>query len=173
MEFLEYAINKKTTSMGKYNIRQFKEIAVSYQESINPDVLDDLYNKVVRKLMIEKRFMQKGYTAKNLADDLKTNSRYISAVCNTRFHMNYSTLVNKYRVEEAMSLLVDRRYLHLNMEDISDMVGFANRQSFYAAFYKHRGCTPRDYRKGYLEAHPEVADAPVKKRRKKNDKAEK
>jgi AraC-like DNA-binding protein len=64
--------------------------------------------------------------------------------------MNYTSLVNKYRIEEAMALLVDRRYKDLNMEDISDMVGFSNRQSFYASFYKINGCTPRAYKISHM-----------------------
>jgi AraC-like DNA-binding protein len=54
-----------------------------------------------------------------------------------------------------MTLLVDRRYRDLNMEDISDMVGFANRQSFYAAFYKFNGITPREYKLRHLAQHPQ------------------
>ena len=54
--------------------------------------------------------------------------------------------VNKYRIEEAMALLVDKRYCKLNMEEISNMVGFHNRQSFYSAFYRFNGITPREYR---------------------------
>ena len=89
-----------------------------------------------------------------MAQDLGTNTRYVSAVVNVRFHMNYSSFVNKYRIEEAMSILVDPRYLDLRMEDVSDMVGFANRQSFYAAFYKIMNMTPREYRLQHLQQHP-------------------
>jgi AraC-like DNA-binding protein len=32
------------------------------------------------------------------------------------------------------------------MEELSDMVGFSNRQSFYAAFTKVVGTTPRSYK---------------------------
>lgn len=32
------------------------------------------------------------------------------------------------------------------MEEVSDLVGFSNRQSFYAAFYKYTGVTPRKYK---------------------------
>ena len=78
-------------------------------------------------------------------------NRYISAVVNVRFHMNYTSFINKFRIEEAMSLLTDKRYHDLNMEDISDMVGFSNRQSFYASFYKFNGITPRDYKMQKLE----------------------
>ncbi len=51
--------------------------------------------------------------------------------------MNYSCLLNEYRVKDALHLLTDKRYADKNVEEISAMVGFANRQSFYAAFYKN------------------------------------
>ena len=34
----------------------------------------------------------------------------------------------------------------MTMEEIALTVGFSNRQSFYAAFYKRLGITPREYR---------------------------
>jgi AraC-like DNA-binding protein len=68
--------------------------------------------------------------------------------------MNYTSFVNKYRIDEAMSILVDKRYQDLRMEEVSDMVGFANRQSFYASFYRVVGITPREYRLQHLKQHP-------------------
>ena len=44
-------------------------------------------------------------------------------------------------------MLVDKRYADKIIEDIASMVGFANRQSFYAAFYKNMGETPNNFRK--------------------------
>jgi YesN/AraC family two-component response regulator len=64
--------------------------------------------------------------------------------------MNYTSFINKFRIEEAMGILVDRRYQKLHMEEVSDMVGFANRQSFYASFYKIMGMTPREYRLNHM-----------------------
>ena len=61
--------------------------------------------------------------------------------------MYYSCLFNVYRIKDALHLLVDKRYMDKNVEEISAMVGFANRQSFYAAFYKNVGETPNGYRK--------------------------
>ena len=87
------------------------------------------------------------YSAKDLAKELQTNTRYLSAVVNSRFGMNYSCLLNEYRVKDALHLLTDKRYADKNVEEISTMVGFANRQSFYAAFYKNVGETPNGYRK--------------------------
>ena len=96
---------------------------------------------------MQKKYRDPNYSAKALAHELNTNTRYLSAVVNSRFGTNYSCLLNEYRVKDAMHLLVDKRYTHLNIEEISAMVGFANRQSFYAAFYKNVGETPNAYRK--------------------------
>ena len=90
--------------------------------------------------------MDKDYSAKQLAADLNTNSRYISAVINVRFKMNYTSFVNKQRIKDAMALLSKKDNKSLNMEDISDMVGFANRQSFYASFFRINKITPREYK---------------------------
>ena len=55
-----------------------------------------------------------------------------------------------------MSILVDKRYQDLTIEEVSDMVGFANRQSFYASFFRFRGITPRQYRLDNLKKHPSI-----------------
>jgi len=136
--------------MAKYNIKEKKEKEAAYRALVSPKVMDELKEKILNIILIQKKYKDKNYSAAKLAEDLGTNTRYISAVVNVRFHMNYTSLVNKYRIEEAMALLVDRRYKDLNMEDISDMVGFSNRQSFYASFYKINGCTPRAYKVSHM-----------------------
>ena len=136
--------------MAKYNIKEKKEKEAAYRALVSPKVMDELKEKILNIILIQKKYKDKNYSAAKLEEDLGTNTRYISAVVNVRFHMNYTSLVNKYRIEEAMALLVDRRYKDLNMEDISDMVGFSNRQSFYASFYKINGCTPRAYKISHM-----------------------
>ena len=83
---------------------------------------------------------------------MQTNTRYLSAVVNSRFGMNYSCLLNEYRIKDALRLLADKKNADKNVEEVSAMVGFANRQSFYAAFYRIVGETPNGYRKRILEA---------------------
>jgi AraC-like DNA-binding protein len=94
----------------------------------------------------KKKYKDKNYTARRLAMDLGTNTRYVSAVVNVRFGMNYTSFINKYRIQEALNILRTKQPVRLRMEDVSDMVGFANRQSFYAAFYRFVGITPREYK---------------------------
>ena len=154
--------------MAKYNITELKEKEAAYRSLVSPKLMDELKEKILDIILIQKKYKDKDYSAKKLAEDLGTNTRYISAVVNVRFHMNYTSFVNKFRIEEAMTLLVDKRYRDLNMEDISDMVGFANRQSFYASFFKINGITPREYKLRHYQQHPTDAKLPLKRNKKRN-----
>ncbi len=132
--------------MAKYNIKENKVAAANYRMLLRPELVDELYEKIVQKLVVEKKYRDPEYSALIMARELETNSRYISAVVNLRFGKNYSSLVNEYRVREAMFLLVDPRYAGLAIAEIARMVGFGNRQSFYSAFFRERGTTPNEYR---------------------------
>lgn len=133
-----------------YNLREKKEKIPAYRSLIRAEFADELYDNILNLVVVQKKYRDPNYSAKDLAKELKTNTRYLSAVVNSRFGMNYSCLVNEYRVKDAMHLLVDKRYLERNVEDISVMVGFSNRQSFYAAFFKIVGETPNSYRKKHV-----------------------
>lgn len=134
-------------SVNQFEIQEEKE--AFYRKLVRPKLMDELRDKILTKLLVEKKYKVSGYTARQLAEELQTNVRYISAVIRVQFHTNYTTLVNKYRVEEAMALLTDQRYEDLNVEDIGDMVGFVHRQSFHTAFLKYAGTTPKAYRMNY------------------------
>lgn len=134
-----------------YILREKKIKNAAYREMIRAELADELYDKIMNIIVLQKKYKDPNYSAKDLAKELKTNTRYLSAVINSRFGMNYSCLVNEYRIKDALHLLVDKRYSEKNVEEISAMVGFSNRQSFYAAFYKNVGETPNGYRKRKLD----------------------
>ena len=138
--------------MPKYNITEKKVKKAAYRSMVNASLMDELKEKILNIIVNQKKYKDKNYSAKKLAEDLGTNTRYISAVVNVRFHQNYTTFVNKFRIDEAMRLLSDPQADRLNMQEISDMVGFANRQSFYASFYKFTGITPRAYKISHIRS---------------------
>ena len=130
-----------------YNIRKKQEKNAAYRSLIRAELADELYDKILNIIVIEKRYRDKDFSAKELAKELNTNTRYISAVINSRFNTNFSCLINEYRIKEAMHRMTDKRYADMTIEEIGKMVGFANRQSFYASFYRMMKETPNDYRK--------------------------
>ena len=132
--------------MAKTSIQIDKEKEALYRKLVNPKLMEELRDKIQELLVVRKKYHDHGYTASKMAEELHTNSRYVTAVIRVHFHTTYTSLVNKYRIEEAMAVLTDSRYAHLNVEDVGDMVGFAHRQSFYTAFTRYVGTTPRAYR---------------------------
>lgn len=133
--------------MVKYNIHfEDDKKEAAYRTLINPKQISRLKVKIVNIIQKKKKYKDKEYSAKRLAEELETNTRYISAAVKIGFDMNYSSFVNKCRIDAAIALLKDKRNKRLKMEDVGDIVGFSNRQSFYAAFYKFTGLTPKQFK---------------------------
>ena len=144
------AENEEKPKKLPYNIREKKEKNAAYRSLIRAELADELYDKILNIIVVQKKYKDPNYSAKDLAKEVNTNTRYLSAVINSRFGENYSCLLNRYRINDAKHLLVDKRYKDKNIEEISAMVGFANRQSFYSAFYKLVKETPNDYRRNHI-----------------------
>lgn len=144
-------VQEEAPKKRPYNLREKKDKKAAYRSLIRAELADELYDKILNIIVVQKKYKDPNYSAKDLARELKTNTRYLSAVVNSSFGKNYSCLLNEYRIKDAKHLLVDKRYADKNVEEISSMVGFANRQSFYAAFYKNVGETPNGFRKRNME----------------------
>lgn len=140
-------MTKRTTP---YNIKEKQDKNAPYRSLIRAELADELYEKILNIIVIHKRYRDKDFSAKILAKELNTNTRYISAVINSRFNTNFSCLINEYRVKEALHRMTDKRFLDMTIEEIGTLVGFANRQSFYASFYRVMNETPNGYRRRHL-----------------------
>lgn len=151
----------------KYHITEKKEkrAALSYKKSISPEVVEEIAKKIVNRLLIEEKYRDPKYSAKQLSKDIGVNMRHISAVVSLRFQQNYSELVGLMRIQEAKYMLQDMNFADMKMEDIAVNVGFKTRQSFYATFFKVCGTTPKDYRK-LFGVMPKPKPAPKKKSKK-------
>ncbi|MCQ2066890.1 MAG: helix-turn-helix domain-containing protein [Bacteroidaceae bacterium] len=135
-----------TTNSKPYKIKDTSTKDAAYRKLIKPELADELYDRILSVIVAEKKYRDPEYSAQQLAKDLNTNPRYLSAVINSRFGQNYSCLVNEFRIRDAQHMLTDKRYRDMTMEEIGAAVGFSNRQSFYAAFFKFKGIAPHKFR---------------------------
>ena len=131
--------------MAKYNYHEKKEKTAAYRTLVKPEIIDEIYEQILRKMIVEKKYRDPEYTAKKLAEEIGTNTRYISAAVSLRFQTNYSALIGGFRIRDAIAMLSDKRYKDITMGELAQACGFANRQSFYAAFYRAEGKTPKQY----------------------------
>ncbi len=88
-----------------------------------------------------------GFSIKDVAKNIQSNSRYVSQVVNEHFGCNFSTLLSTIRAKEAARRIANtEEYGAMTFEAIGNSVGFGSRASFNTAFKRVMGMTPREYR---------------------------
>jgi AraC-like DNA-binding protein len=135
--------------MNKYNIKEKKIKRPDYQTQHSPEYVERIFDMVIQKVVMEKKYRDPEYNAAKLAKDVGVNSRCLAAVINIRYRDNFSQMVNDFRIREVQYMLSDPHFKEMSMEEISAAVGYTTRQSFHLAFYKRMGVTPRAYRSKY------------------------
>lgn len=103
--------------------------------------------KRLSELMQEGLHRDSKLTINDLAGKLDTKSKYVSQVINEMLGKNFYNFVNEYRIQDAKKLLTDPEYQKYSVEGLAHMVGFNTKSSFNAAFKKHTGTTPSQYRR--------------------------
>lgn len=86
-------------------------------------------------------------TLGELAEQLGTTPHRLSEVLNGQLEMSFYDFINGYRVREVQERLIGpdgTRYTYLTL---ALDAGFASKSTFNAAFKKHTGMTPSDYRR--------------------------
>lgn len=132
--------------MAKYNITEKKKKEAAYTTALSTTLVEEIYEKILLKFVVEKKYRDPAYTAAKMAEEIGYNARYISAVVHLRYRDNFSQLINDFRIKEAMYMITDRHFADMKMEEIAIATGFANRQCFYSAFFRKNGMTPLEYR---------------------------
>lgn len=98
---------------------------------------------------IDKIFKETDFSLSVLAGLLNTNTSYLSAIINQEFDMNFKSLVNKYRIDEARKLLTSEAFQNFSMEGIAKESGFHSRSSFYQLFKQETGMSPANFAENY------------------------
>ena len=105
MSDLEKNAQEEATKKHPYNLREKKEKKAAYRSLIRPELADELYDRILNIIVVQKKYRDPNYSAKDLAKELQTNTRYLSAVVNSRFGMNYSCLLKVTRPFRVSSIV--------------------------------------------------------------------
>ncbi|MEM8845994.1 MAG: helix-turn-helix domain-containing protein [Bacteroidota bacterium] len=91
-------------------------------------------------------FMDKHLTIASVAEALKIHPKRISLSINKICEENFNSYINRFRIEKAEKMLMDRNLENLSIEGIGTEVGFQSKSTFYTAFRKITGTTPNRYK---------------------------
>ena len=93
----------------------------------------------------EKLFKDANLSLSDVAKKMNILPHRLSQLINDNMRSNYSSFVNKYRIEEAKKLIATND--QFTLEAIGYECGFNSRSTFYATFKKYVGTTPAKYKK--------------------------
>lgn len=88
------------------------------------------------------------FSIDRLAELVDSNQRYVSEAINEEYGKNFRTVLNEYRIKEAMERLGDHdRYGNFTIKAIAEGVGYKSQANFITVFTKVTGMKPSVYRK--------------------------
>jgi AraC-like DNA-binding protein len=130
-----------------------KKLSHVIQNNKNSFTNDNAYFKQFCQLLEdEKIYKNESLSLSTVAGQLNISANYLSQLINKLCDSNFSDVVNKLRVEEAMRCITHSDYSSYTMEGIGYEAGFHSKSSFYSAFKKHTGITPTEYEKKYKKS---------------------
>ncbi|WP_298425750.1 AraC family transcriptional regulator [uncultured Kordia sp.] len=112
---------------------------------LSSSIANEMKDKLVFLMESDKLFLDNSLTLDVLSEELNLSRHHTSQLINEHFQVNFFEFVNNYRIDEAIKLLQDHKN-KLNINQIIYAAGFNNRTSFYNAFKKKTGISPRSYR---------------------------
>lgn len=142
---------------NKVLLKQNVEIAKrDYPEVKKPSGLDETELELVKKfeeyLIVKKGFADNSITLDKASKKLKTNRTYLSKAINAHYNCNFNELLNRFRIQEARKLLIDKEFDHFSIEGIAKTIGYNTISTFNSSFKKETGLTPSYFRKNSLNS---------------------
>jgi AraC-like DNA-binding protein len=112
---------------------------------LNESSYDEMISEISRVIKEKELYKQFDFNLQLLSDKLNSNSSYISQAINHGLGMRFNDYINQFRIEETKRQLLSSENKHLTIEAISEQCGFKSKSTFFRAFKKEVGLTPKQF----------------------------
>lgn len=155
--------------MSYYSLRQREIFPQDYKERNDAlsvfivDHKDNIHNKLISDeklselvielnsiILDEELFLDSDLNLSKLAKKMKITPHQLSYLINNGFNLNFYSYINRFRVEKAKQLLVNRNLDKYSLIGIAFESGFNSKTSFNTMFKKFTGQTPSEYKKSNM-----------------------
>ncbi|GAB2607844.1 tetratricopeptide repeat protein [Belliella aquatica] len=143
-----YLKNLETLAIYKNNRASIKkQIEEKNNTNKNTDQFEQLFEQINQLLIDEEAYKNADFNLNSLAQQVKSNSKYVSQAIQQETSKNFNTYINHLRVMEAQKLIQENyQDDNLNLTDVMYACGFQSRTTFYKAFQKETGMSPKQYK---------------------------
>jgi len=120
------------------------------KESQEENLEDDIKaNEVVKTIndyiKNSKCYIHSELTISDLSNLTGIHTKKISGCINTILNTNFNSYINSFRIQAAKEKLLNYDSSKLSIEGIGKDVGFKSKSTFYRAFKKETGVTPKEF----------------------------
>lgn len=106
--------------------------------------IKEITGKLLKSMQVEQLYKTAGLTLRELTDELAISQNKASQVLNNHMGVGFYDFVNSWRVDHAKSKIVHDSW---SLLEVAFDAGFNSKSTFNAAFKKHSGLTPSQYKK--------------------------
>jgi AraC-like DNA-binding protein len=123
------------------------DAAKKYERSgLSPSAAEAGLQKLTAFMTAEKPHLDAGLTLQDLASRVGLAPNHLSQIINENWKMGFHEFLNSPRVKAAEAMLLEAGGGRYSILAIANEVGFNSKSAFNAAFQRHRGMTPTEFR---------------------------
>ncbi len=113
---------------------------------LKSDKRREQFDRVNAFVIEQKLYLDPYLSLESLARCSQLSSGYLSNLINTFGDIHFADYINRFRVEQAKKMLKDGDYSAYTIISIGLESGFNSKSTFYKAFKKFTGMTPREFK---------------------------
>ena len=114
----------------------------SFTRKESLDISEDEFHNV---FFTKVYYLQKNASPEDLCKKLNVSSKQLSNYLYVKYNMNYTDLMNRFRIEYFIDLLNTGKFSNHTIDSLAVMSGFNSRHHLYLSFKKFHGGTPSEY----------------------------
>jgi AraC-like DNA-binding protein len=138
-------LNPKVFSYKSLMFKNGMRFSKYLKSGLTPSLSEELKGELIALFNVDKVYRDSNLNLDALSEKLNTTRHNTSQIINEHFDMNFFELINKFRIDEAINLLLEDKNGNLNIIDIAYEVGYNNKVTFNKAFKKSTSLTPTEF----------------------------
>ncbi len=145
LAFVTYYLGFMGYRQDGLKVHQSQTILKNKAQRLKVSDNSEITHKLVFELEQELLYLNPDLTLKKLASVLESTPESISAIINQKYGLSFRDLINQYRVNHFKTLAADQSNQATAVLTMALDSGFNSQASFYRAFKKFEGTSPKEY----------------------------